>query len=312
MNDALIESPGGIVRETRDMLEQYIKAEVIHISVSDAGTSLSVPAVRKGNDVQIIPLSEFENYRQRPRFRHGTAIMLSLESLIEHANRFKDLESVFFANNDRAAPTMTVVLDYHPSGAASAPRFGKHRGHYAFPLSDEWKAWMDANGKPMKMAAFAEFLEERIIDVQYLIPGEDEISEDLQKFITACGGDGTIATPQRLMELARGLQVYESSAVKEAVRLASGEGQVSFDVTHHDQDGKPLTIPGLFILAIPVFKMGAFYRIAARLRYRKTGEGIVFWYDLWRTDRTFDHAFDEACELVKAETGLPVLLGKPE
>jgi hypothetical protein len=196
--------------------------------------------------------------------------------------------------------------------ADSAPSFGKHRGQYAFPLSDEWKVWMASNGSKnaMKMGAFAEFLEDRIVDVLYLIPGEDEISDELQKFINTCGG--SIATPQKLIELSRGLQVYENCAVKEAVRLQSGEGSVSFDVTHTDADGRPLSIPGLFLIAIPVFKGGIPYRIAARLRYRKTQEGIVFWYDLWRTDQTFDHAFLEACEQFKAATDVPLMLGKPE
>ena len=113
------------------------------------------------------------------------------------------------------------------------------------------------------------------------------------------------------MELSRGLQVYESSAVREVVNLSSGEGQISFQSEHTDQHGVPLKVPGLFLIAIPVFRNGPLYRIAARLRYRKNA-GLVFWYDLWRIDRTFDHAFDEALGRVRAETALPVMLGKPE
>lgn len=71
-------------------------------------------------------------------------------------------------------------------------------------------------------------------------------------------------------------------------------------------------MPSIFLIGIPVFNNGPFYRIAARLRYRKNGGKIVFWYDLWRTDRTFDHAFSEAVERVKVETDLPVFIGKPE
>ncbi|WP_246152723.1 DUF2303 family protein [Sphingomonas montanisoli] len=65
-------------------------------------------------------------------------------------------------------------------------------------------------------------------------------------------------------------------------------------------------------MAIPVFRNDTFYRLAARLRYRKTGEGIVFWYDLWRADPTFDDAFTQAVARVAAGTELPVLYGKPE
>lgn len=311
---------GSIVRETRELVETYIKPEISYFSISDAGRSISLPIVKTGDSIEVLRPDQVEPWAVRPRFRHGTANLLSLDALIDHISRFKDEQSVIFADNNRSAPTITAVLDYHPAGGATTePRFGKHRSHYAFPLSDEWLAWTKLNGQSMKMAAFAEFLEERIVDVIGLIPDEDEIPDELQKYIKACGGVDTIADPARLMDLARGLQVYESAVVKEAVRLSSGEGQVSFEVTHTGQDGRPLNIPSLFLIAIPIFKNGIsesagnpFWRIAARLRYRKTGEGIVFWYDLWRLDRSFDRAFNEACERVASETELPLLLGRPE
>ena len=151
-----------------------------------------------------------------------------------------------------------------------------------------------------------------VLDVLYIIPEEDELSDDLKKFISAGGGEATIATPQRLVELARGLQVHESSAVREVRNLSSGEAQISFTSEHTDGNGEPLRIPGLFLIGIPVFRNGPIYRIAARLRYRKTPAGVVFWYDLWRTDRVFDHAFSEACERAQVETELPLFFGKPE
>jgi hypothetical protein len=305
---------GGVIKEARDLIEDYGKAEFTTFTVSDGGQDLTIPAVVQGTELHILRPSEIEDWRTRPRFRAGTASLLTVESLIEHVNRFKDDDSVLFANNDRASPTITAILDYHPKGATAAPRFGKHRAHYAFPLSDEWIAWHASNGlkRAMPMAEFAEFLEDRIVDVIVLIPDEDSVPEELQKFINSLGGVDTIATPNKLMELSRGLQVYEDSALKQAVKLSSGEGELSFEVTHRDQDGKPLKVPSLFLIAIPVFKNGPLYRIAARLRYRKGPEGVIFWYDLWRSERSFDDAFNEGCERVEVETGLPLLLGKPE
>ncbi|QEH81169.1 DUF2303 family protein [Sphingomonas sp. C8-2] len=305
---------GSIVRETRDLVETYIKPEISYFSISDAGRSISLPIVKTGDNVEVLRPDQVEPWAVRPRFRHGTANLLSLDALIDHICRFKDEQSVIFADNNRSAPTITAVLDYHPAGGATdtAPRFGKHRSHYAFPLSEEWKAWKAMDGKTMPMAAFAEFLEERIVDVVGLIAGEDTVSEELQKYINSCGGTETIADPAKLMELSRGLQVYESAVVKQANRLSSGEGELTFEVNHTSQDGKPLKVPSLFLIAIPVFYADGYYRIAARLRYRKTGEGIVFWYDLWRTDHAIDHAFTMACQRVAAATELPLLLGRPE
>lgn len=299
----------GVIAQARDLVEDYVKAEII--SVAEPSTGITLAAVRQGNDIRVLPPSTFDPYRPQPLFRTGSAVMLSLDSLIEHANRFKDDDSVVFAEDSRTNPSIIVVLDYHRAGAVADPRFGKHRSTFTFPLSDEWKAWNDKNAEAMGMVDFAAFLEERIIDVLY-VEGEDDVSEDLGRLIDTLGGRDTIATPNKLMELARGLQINEAAVVQEAVNLASGEGIVRFQSTHTDEHGAPIKVPGLFLIGIPVFRNGPLYRVAARLRYRKSGGKIVFWYELWRTDRTFDHAFKESVERVKADTGLPVLIGKPE
>src|SRR3546814_13779715 len=114
------------------------------------------------------------------------------------------------------------------------------------------------------------------------------------------------------MDLSVGLKVYEKANVSEAVNLASGEVQIQFTSEHVDGTGSPLKVPNLFLIAIPVFKNGQFYRLAARLRYRRAPEGLVFWYELWRADRAFDHAFRDSCERARVDTELPLLFGTPE
>lgn len=300
----------GLVREVRDLVETYIHADVIEITEPETG--VKALAVRSGSTVTPLSPNLFDPYRSEPRFRHGIATMLSLDSLIAHVNRFKDGGSMIFAEDNREKPSITAVFDYHIEGRAddTMPRFGKHRSHYAFPLSDEWKAWLKTDGESMGMVEFAAFLEERIIDVLY-VEDEDGLPEDVQRMHNAVGS-GSVATPNRLMELARGLQINEAAIVQEAVNLQTGEAIVRFQTEHTDGAGGPVKVPAIFMIAIPVFNNGPLYRIAARLRYRKTGGKIVFWYDLWRTDRTFDHAFTEAVERVRVETELPVLIGRPE
>lgn len=292
----------------RELVEAYGNVEVIE--VTDPLTGVKALASKGRDGVSMIHPGDFDGYRSRPVAREGVAIVSRIESLIEHINRFKDEESVLFAIDNRAAPSITAVLDYHPAGSTSLPRFGKHRAVFNFPLSDEWKAWAEFDKKPMTMADFAAFLEDRIVDVIELIPGEDKPSEGLQKFINICGGK--IATPTKLVELSRGLKVYESANVREAVNLSTGEAKIAFEVEHQDEHGGKLDVPNLFMIAIPVLQRGMLYRLAARLRYRKTPQGLVFFYELWRSDRAFDDAISEACERVRVETNLPLLFGKPE
>lgn len=297
----------GTAAEVRDIIEQYAVPETIIFTEPGTGVEALAQITREG--VQPVPVELFDAYRLAPRYRFGKAEFTRIESLIEHVNRFKDEDSALFAVDDRDKPSITGVLDYHRAGAEGAPRMHHHLSLFRFPLSDEWQAWSKADGVAMSMAEFALFLEDRIIDVLDKVPNED-LPDDLQRFVATVGG--TIATPSRLVELSVGLKVNDRAVVKEAINLASGEAQVQFVSEHVDDAGKPLRVPGLFLIGIPVFKNGPVYRLAARLRYRKTSDGLVFFYQLWRADRTFDHSFSEACERVRVETALPLLFGTPE
>lgn len=298
----------GVATEVRSIIEDYIKPVVGEII--EPGTGAKALAVITGTGVKPVDPEFFEGYRERPRLRVGTAILTHIDSLIDHVNRFKDEDSALFAWDDRKAPSITALLDYHRAGPEADPRLGKHRSRFDFPLSDEWKAWTEADGRQFGMAEFAAFLEDRIIDVIELIGGEDALPEDLARFINICGGN--VASPSKLVELSRGLKVNEKSAVKEAINLSTGEAQIQFQAEHVDEYGAPLQVPNLFLIGIPVFKGGPLYRLAARLRYRKTAGPLSFFYELWRADRTFDHAFAEACERVRIETDLPLLFGRAE
>lgn len=301
---------GPSIKAVKDLVEEHFEPKLVELTDPITGTEALGYVDRDG--VHAVPASVFDDYLDMPRRRKGTAVLLSLDSLIAHAIRFKGESSIIFADDDRTKPSLTTVLDYHAAGADSQPSFGQHRSAFAFPLSDEWKAWAETDKKPMPMAEFSAFLEDRINDVLYFVPDEDELPEDLKKFINISGGVSSIATPERLVELSRGLRINEASAVREVINLQSGEGQILFQSEHSDEHGLPLRVPSLFLIAIPVFRNDGLYRIAARLRYRKTPGGIVFWYELWRADRVFDHAFRMACDRVRTETDLPLLFGKPE
>jgi uncharacterized protein YfdQ (DUF2303 family) len=300
---------GSVIQQTAAFVERYSRPDIL--SVTEPGTGLEAHVVVTKHGVEALPESFFDQYRDKPKHRCGTAVLLSLDSFIAHVNRFKDEDSAVFANNDRAKPSMTAVLDYNRVGATADPRFGAHRSSFAFPLSDEWKAWVAKNGQAMKMKDFALFLEDRIIDV--MPTAAVNLTPDAQRYVEALGGRARIGDPSTLMQIATELRVMENSVLREAKNLSSGETKLEFSSEHDTQiGGVQLTLPTMFVVAIPVFANGDPYQIIARFRYRKAGAEVVFWYDLWRTDTVFDHAFDEAVSKVGEDTGLPVLLGAPE
>jgi uncharacterized protein YfdQ (DUF2303 family) len=268
----------------------------------------------------------FDEYRQFPERRKGTAELYDLDSFIAHVNRHKDEDSVIFANPDRAEPSLLAIIDYNKAGSEdiAQPRYNVHRALYRFPLSDEWQAWQAQNVKPLSQADFALFLEDRIGEV--LTPPEDP--ED-PSYRTATLLGGTFASPSKLLELSRGLKVHIGSRYKGAVNLSSGESQFTWETEHKDADGAPLIVPNLFQIAVPVFKAGELFRIAVRLRYRAANGEVKWWYNLYRDDKVFDTAFREAATIARdgkpgfinlddvvvaprPGTGLPVFIGKPE
>jgi len=250
-------------------------------------------------------LKEFvDQYRTHPERRQGVADLGDLESFIAHAKRFADKDSALFATPKPAR--LVSVLDYHAAGADGRPRFGKHRGQYSFPFSQEWLAWVGQNKKAMSQTDFAEFVEQHLIDV--IDPGT---AGGTAKVLSEKIGL-TFASPPKLLELSRGLTIREGVRVKNAMNLASGEAQVFFQSEHADEQGAPLKVPGAFLLAIPVFKNDAIYQLAVRLRYRLAGGALTWFYELYREDRLFDDAFELACKKAADDTGLPLFVGTPE
>lgn len=314
--EAIVDRTGELMKTAFSVAEDLQRPQLT--IVREPGTGIEALGIIKPgeNGGTFVPIAEsaFDAFRDAPKRRKGTAHMTRLESFIGHVNRFKDPDSALFANDCREAPALVAVLDYHDDGSAdreyaAQPRFGEHRTAYRFPLSDEWKAWTGKNGVQMSMIEFAEFIEDRIVDVESI--QVEDLNETMKKFVGSI--NGKLASPTKLMELSRGLTIYENSVVKDVRKLQSGEAQIAFESEHVDASGAPLDIPNLFVITLPVFANSTdLYRIAARLRYRKTSGGIVFWFDLWRTDLVFDSAFTEACEKAATETGLPLFIGAPE
>ncbi len=297
-----------------DVAEKHLRAEVVN--VTDPRDNTVAPFVLTNGAATPLAASLFDAYRDYPLHRAGTAALTQLPSFIALVNRFKFANSAIFANDDFTKPSLTAIFDYHPENgetggeqSAHPTQAMRHKAGYAFPLSKEWQAWISGNAKQMGMGDFARFIEDHIVDVS--ADPVDMFASASQEFVKA--NRGTIATPSKLVEISRGLQVYERAVIKEAKNLSTGEAQFTFDSEHTDGDGKPLTLPTMFSITIPVFARSTeVFRLIARFRYRKTGEGLVFWYELWRPDLTFEIAFNEALDKVASETGLPIYAGSPE
>lgn len=269
----------------------------------------------------------------KPARRKGVARLDDLQSIIEWANRFKGETSALFAKPNMAAPTLTCIADYHAEGPADqatatgdpTARHCHHRAIYNFPLSEEWKAWMTVScgnhGKPLMLEKddLGEFIEAQAKDIMDPTPailtgGKSDTNEKWENRLiqTAQQIEGRYGQLTQLLAMSKKFQVFESSDLKVSTNRDTGESEIQFLNEHKDADGKPLNIPNLIIIAIPVFMGGAPYRMPVRFRYRKMGGSVRFIMSIYNPEKSFESAFKEAVAQATEATELPVFMGEPE
>lgn len=317
-----------IAETVREIMED--RADVTSLDVLEAGAPLSTPhlvSVPQGRKVEDITdkVRAALSY-MRPLRRKGTDTLHDLQSLIDWTIRFKGEGTVIFADmgTNGGKPTLTAIADWHhpgpaetdPSSAESTARHADHRAVYAFPNSKEWDAWMAASGKKMTNVEMAYFLEDRILDVldppATLQAASGEASEADRRLIEIAAKIGTrYGTASQLMAMAKEFVVHETSNFAVTRDNTSGEGRLQITSEHRDAAGKTLQVPGLFLVAIPVFEGGPAYRLPVRFQYRKTPDGVAFFLTLHDPQRALDNAFGEAVTTAEIETSVPVFKGKP-
>lgn len=247
-----------------------------------------------------------DEYADKPDRIKDNAILDRVDSFVDYTNRFKQTASAVFArgkiSGSSVEANMLAVFDYHPEGGdTTKAAFSDHTAAYKFPVSKEFRKWIRQDGEPMSQADFAHFIEDRLQDMSAPTDSDNELIGN--------GIDARFADPIQMLELARGLEVRNNEAVKQKYNTSTGETEIQYTAEHADAESKPLKVPNFFILNIPVFEMGEYYRIAVRLRYRVTSGSVKFWFDLYRVEQVFDAAFDLVCEQVKEKTELPLFIG---
>ena len=278
---------------------------ILNITTSGLGAGLpaSVPVAfdRKEQAFRSVrPL--LEEARLMPARRKGTATADTLESFINLVDRHKDDRSALFGRCIWPDPKLTAVIDY--DDAEGEARNRQHRIVYAFPLTDEFKAWVGANAKPMDQEVFAAFLEEHAAELA--APGEGERSEYERLF-----GE-TMATPSEVVALSRHLEVHVAARAKQGIRLQTGERTVEFTEEHQNSKGEAVVIPGIFMVSVAAFVDGDAVRIPARLRYRIAGGDIKWFYQLYRWEFFLREQVERDLGTAAGATELPAFEGAPE
>lgn len=320
------ENPAETMRKVMaDLGRHEVLPDPLDSSVFKHASLITVPDGRRVENVTDLHRAAAEFLK--PARRRGTARMYDLDSLCDWAKRFGGETSALFAKPELDAPALTCVADYHAHGPADplqpggdpTARHCAHRAIYQFPLSEEWKAWMVVDGQPLKKDDMGEFIEANAKDILDPTPAvlkgteSDKNQEWENRLIrTAQKIEGRYGQLTQLLQMSRQFAVYETSDLKVSSNRDTGEAEIQFLNEHKDANGKPLRIPNLIIIAIPVFLGGAPYRMPVRFRYRKMGSEVRFSLSVYNPEKAFEAAFHEALQTAQTETGLPLFLGTPE
>jgi Uncharacterized conserved protein (DUF2303) len=314
-----------IAQTMRDTVEDLSGFEFV--SSPDDGHPLAptIVTVTKGRDTKNLTdeIRRAAAYH-KPHRRTGTARHNTLASLIDWSNRFKGDSSILYADPNRQAPSLTCIANYHAAGAAgqegdAGAAHCDHRGKYSFPLSKEWLKWMKVSDEFLSKDEMAEFIDDNAKDLldptqAMLIPDKFKPTEDweIRNLDIAHKIMGRFGQLANLIQMSREFQVHETSNLTAKTNRDTGETTFQFEEAHNDAAGRPLKIPNLYLIAIPVFESGDLYRLTLRFKYRKRGNDLKFSLSVYDPDTAMDNAFDEAVNKAATDTGMPLMIGSPE
>lgn len=210
-----------------------------------------------------------------------TVSLETAASLSDYLTRFKTSETVMFAS---IGDNLIVgAIDYH---ATSAAALVKHRAQLKLPYSTEWSLWDSIDGKLMGQLDFARFIEENAVDIR----APDTAS---------------------LLECVRDMQAVEKADFRAQVRTESDN--VDFTFTQTTEAGSrsgQIEVPKRFLLQIPVFFGGEAIPLDARLRWRKTQDGLQLGIMILRKEQVRQEEFQRVVSQISASADVQALYGK--
>ncbi len=265
--------------EYKDWLD--FTAAGLDIKKVDDSFHLVVPDDYKHLDIT----KAIEQVRPEPRRKTGTVHLSSIESFNQYvSDQAREGHSYIYADPD--SRTLTAVLNDHDFGSGDHPGWRDFRAVYRAELSREFSAWMANDKKVKEQEEFAVFIEDNIADV--------------------CSPTG-----EEMLSIALTLQAKTEVAFNSSRRLDNGQVQLVYSETIDARAGAgSIEIPREFQIGVRLFKNGDGYKLRARLKYRLHAGHVKFWYELDRPENAIEDAFN-AYIAKAAESGLPVLVGKP-
>lgn len=238
-----------------------------------------------------------DEYAAEPRHRKAARVVTDAVSFVGYVNRHRVAGTEIYAHTNTS--TVIAVIDSH-EGAAAATGWQKHTVRLALEKSKAWLAWEAADGKLFDQAAFADFLDDRYLDV--IEP-----------------------SAAQMIDIARTFQAKTNVNFESGVREASGDVHLNYVEDTKAKAGQKgdIEIPARIQIALRPYVGGPIYSLWASFRYRLNGGDLRLGFRLERPENVLDAAFaDIVTEIREGRTDkdvrvhdgvgdVPIFAGKP-
>lgn len=260
---------------------------IVNATYAAAEPSLLDPAQRyayvvpPGGSVKVVEPAEDSQLPVLTRVR-GHSLVYEVDSFKWLWEKYSSGSSELFAHPKRHRVTAVFNADV----SATEAGFRDHRAELVCELTPGWKAWAEMDGKLVDQETFANFLEDRLIDV-------------------------VSPTGAAMLELAQSFEATTSVDFQSSQILASGQRQLQFKETVQARAGQTgqLEIPSVIELGLQPFEGGDRYRVNARFRYRISSGSLRIGVRLERPEDVLQEAFVGIADAVSSACAAPVLVG---
>lgn len=236
-------------------------------------------------------VEDLERFALAPTRPRGLVTLQDAASFCAWVNERKGDRTRIYASAPLPnGPHYAAVMDDTVDGAA--PAWRQWRGLYTPLPSPEWAIWTGGNNKLVAQRDFAEFLEANADDVYSGAPSEP--------------------TSAQMLELAGSLTATTRAEFSATTRLQNGNTSIRYAETTTAAGGVgAIEVPEQFIIAIPVFVGGPYYKIAARFRYRLNGSVLTMGYALIRPHKVIEIATADITAKIADDCKVTIYTGTP-
>lgn len=208
-----------------------------------------------------------DSYATRPRRKASTSVTVSDAASFE---AYLDKHGIEEETEILASTTESCFRAIINAGTTDEPGWADHSARLVLKASPEWLKWVQASGRLMDQATFAEFIEDNAQNI--VEPSSAEI-----------------------LEVAQSLQVKRGVAFESGQRLADGNVQFGYreETTATAGTAGQLSIPATLTLALRPFDGGEAYKVTAHFRYRLQGSQLTLGFKLQEPTKIREDAFTE-------------------